>query len=423
MRRQRARAGVRIGRLEPGPTNSIADIIRVGVGHVTVVRDGRIRPPGAVCAPDRRHRDHAGRARVAVRGRRFPSGARCSTARASSRASSRRRSGACSRPPCCSPRTMGVGRVFDGAVDVMLAADATVGAEDAVIPLVGECDDSWLSDGRSVQVEAADAGRAVAVARGAEAGPVVEGAVGAGTGMCCLGFKGGIGSARGRCRPVASSVRSCSPTSATARTSRSTASQSAANSKRKVGSPRDEPAGSCIVVLATDAADVVTRARAAGPARRARPRAHRLGRPTTAAVRSSSPSSDGCTRTTRRPRRPSGARVGEGPRCALQRERSRRTEEGVLGFALAGQRTVGREGVSRRRYRHAELLELPVPAMAGSPILRRASAARIASSQSSSRPGPGAAQVLERLAGLPVAQPLHIGSRLDEDCSTASRRC
>src|SRR5439155_12347757 len=60
------------------------------------------------------------------------------------------------------------------------------------IPVVGECDDSHLSEARVVQVEAADAVRAFAAATG---WPFDEGAVGAGTGMSCLGWKGGIGSA------------------------------------------------------------------------------------------------------------------------------------------------------------------------------------------------------------------------------------
>ena len=68
------------------------------------------------------------------------------------------------------------------------------------MPVVGECDDSWLNDARTVQVDADGRGaRAVAAAT---AGPVAQGAVGAGTGMITLGWKGGIGTssrvARGR---------------------------------------------------------------------------------------------------------------------------------------------------------------------------------------------------------------------------------
>src|SRR5919107_1095251 len=50
--------------------------------------------------------------------------------------------------------TMAVGRVYDGAVAAAPAADPAVGTRDVVIPVVAECDDSWLSDAVPVQVEA-----------------------------------------------------------------------------------------------------------------------------------------------------------------------------------------------------------------------------------------------------------------------------
>ncbi len=93
--------------------------------------------------------------------------------------------------------TMAVGRVYDGAVAAAIAADPVIGVDAVVIPVVGECDDSWLNDARTVQVEAADAGRALADAE-ASAGAVVQGAVGAGAGMMCFDWKGGIGSASRR---------------------------------------------------------------------------------------------------------------------------------------------------------------------------------------------------------------------------------
>jgi D-aminopeptidase len=58
--------------------------------------------------------------------------------------------------------------------------------------MVGECDDSWLNDARRTQISAEDVRAAVL---GATAGPVAEGAVGAGTGMICCEWKGGIGTA------------------------------------------------------------------------------------------------------------------------------------------------------------------------------------------------------------------------------------
>jgi D-aminopeptidase len=88
--------------------------------------------------------------------------------------------------------TMSVGRVYDGAVAAAIAADPQVGVDEVVIPVVGECDDSWLNDVRVVQVEADDV--SVALGDAETAAEVVQGAVGAGTGMVCFDWKGGIGS-------------------------------------------------------------------------------------------------------------------------------------------------------------------------------------------------------------------------------------
>jgi D-aminopeptidase len=61
---------------------------------------------------------------------------------------------------------------------------------DVIIPLVGECDDSWLNDiaGRHVKVE-----HVAEALRTASDGPVAEGNVGGGTGMITCDFKAGIG--------------------------------------------------------------------------------------------------------------------------------------------------------------------------------------------------------------------------------------
>src|SRR5690606_7180035 len=57
-------------------------------------------------------------------------------------------------------------------------------------PVVGECNDGYLSDIRSRPVREE---HVRAVLDGASAGPVAEGCVGAGTGTVALGFKAGIG--------------------------------------------------------------------------------------------------------------------------------------------------------------------------------------------------------------------------------------
>jgi D-aminopeptidase len=61
------------------------------------------------------------------------------------------------------------------------------GPDDIVLPVVGECDDSWRADSRQVTTEDVDA------ALSALGHEVTEGSVGAGTGMMCFEFPGGIG--------------------------------------------------------------------------------------------------------------------------------------------------------------------------------------------------------------------------------------
>jgi D-aminopeptidase len=90
---------------------------------------------------------------------------------------------------------MAVGRVYAVAVAAAARADPRIGAEAVVIPVVAECDDSWLSAAVPVQVDAADAGAGLddALANRGAGAAVAQGAVGAGTGTVCFDWKGGIG--------------------------------------------------------------------------------------------------------------------------------------------------------------------------------------------------------------------------------------
>ncbi len=80
--------------------------------------------------------------------------------------------------------THAVGTVMQAAV-----VASGHGPDDVVIPVVGECDDGDMADSRTVT--AAD----VESACGALGTGVAEGSVGAGTGMTCFDFPGGIGTA------------------------------------------------------------------------------------------------------------------------------------------------------------------------------------------------------------------------------------
>jgi D-aminopeptidase len=180
--------GVRIGAFASGADNAITDVAGVEVGHVTVWRDepdGRGIARTGVTAILPGPADGLFRAPV-------PAGAAVLNGAGEMTGFVTISEWGLIETPVYLTSTMAVGRVYDGAVTAAVAADPAVGTEDVVIPIVAECDDSWLSDSAVVQVEAADAGRALAAARG---GAVTEGAVGAGTGMRCFDWKGGIGTA------------------------------------------------------------------------------------------------------------------------------------------------------------------------------------------------------------------------------------
>jgi len=180
-----------IGRFEAGAANAITDVPGVSVGHVTVWRDEPEPPDGRGVA-------RTGVTAVlpapieSLHGAPVPAGMAVLNGAGELTSSMVVAEWGLIETPVYLTSTHAVGRVYDGAIDVAVAADPRVGAEDFVIPVVGECDDSWLSEGRVVQVEAADVGRAVAEA---SEGIVAEGAVGGGTGMMTKGYKAGIGTA------------------------------------------------------------------------------------------------------------------------------------------------------------------------------------------------------------------------------------
>lgn len=98
--------------------------------------------------------------------------------------------------PILLTNTMSVGKVSDAAVKWMTRKWPKIGGEDdVVIPLVGECDDSWLNDAVGRHVRSEHVYRAIEQATG---GKVAEGSVGAGTGLITCDFKAGIGTSSRR---------------------------------------------------------------------------------------------------------------------------------------------------------------------------------------------------------------------------------
>jgi D-aminopeptidase len=92
--------------------------------------------------------------------------------------------------PISLTNTMSMGTVADAVIKHMLAKNPDAGIEgDTIIPIVSECDDSYLNDSRGMHVKEANVFEALRDATSS----VQEGAVGAGTGMSCYDFKGGVG--------------------------------------------------------------------------------------------------------------------------------------------------------------------------------------------------------------------------------------
>lgn len=156
-----------VGRIEPGPGNAITDVPGVLVGH-TQAESGQ-RTGVTVVAPP---------SLPALAGVATVNGVGELTANLEIE-----EQGEISTPVyLCGSHA--VGTVHQAAV---LASGK--GPDDVVLPVVGECDDGDMADSRTVTV--GDVERALENL-GAE---VPEGSVGAGTGMICFGFPGGIGTA------------------------------------------------------------------------------------------------------------------------------------------------------------------------------------------------------------------------------------
>jgi D-aminopeptidase len=186
--------GIRIGYLPSGRTGSILDVPGTGVGHATVWRDEPAPPAGrGVARTGVTVVDPGGnlfRSPLPAGGAVLNGAGECTGLLAAAE-------WGLLETPIFLTSTMQLGRVFDAACELLMEEEPAIGDEDVVIPVVAECDDSFLNDARRMQVSHDDVRAALAAAR-ASAGsgrPPAEGAVGAGTGMCCLGFKGGIGTA------------------------------------------------------------------------------------------------------------------------------------------------------------------------------------------------------------------------------------
>lgn len=184
--RPRARElGLTFGSLPTGLHNAITDVTGVRVGQVTVWRDPTLGDDGVgrtgvtTIVPD-----GFGELFAAP----MAAGVAVLNGAGELTGSVQIREWGTLETPIALVSTNNVGRAADAMVDEALAA----GIDEVVLPVVGECDDSYLDDISRRWLTLDHVRQAFAEAR---TGPVAEGVVGAGTGMTTMGHKAGIGTA------------------------------------------------------------------------------------------------------------------------------------------------------------------------------------------------------------------------------------
>lgn len=179
MRKRVKDCGIAFGRLQRGEYNSISDVPGVRVGHCTVWKDTPVVARTGVTAIFPAEGDlyesplfaaahvingfgkSAGLLQIEELGQ--------------------------IETPILLTNTLNVGIAADALVEYTLLSHPKAGT---INPVVGECNDGLLNDIQTRSVKKEDIFKALEEAHG---GIIETGCVGAGTGMICYGYKGGIG--------------------------------------------------------------------------------------------------------------------------------------------------------------------------------------------------------------------------------------
>ena len=176
--------GLKIGVLDSGPLDAITDVAGVEVGHSTIVRGNDIRTGVTAILP------HAGN----LYHERVPAAVFVGNGYGKLTATTQIEEMGEIETPILLTSTTSVPKVADALISYMLSLPGNEQVL-SINPVVGETNDGYLSDIRGRHISADDVAAAITSAKG---GPVVEGAVGAGTGTVAFGWKGGIGTASRR---------------------------------------------------------------------------------------------------------------------------------------------------------------------------------------------------------------------------------
>jgi D-aminopeptidase len=171
--------GVAPGIFDPGPLNAMTDVAGVQVGHRTLLRGDSVRTGVTAILP---HEGDLFRQTV-------PAAAHVGNGFGKAAGVLQVQALGSIETPIVLTNTLDVGTAVEAVVEWTLERP---GHDDiySVNAVVGETNDGYLNAIRSQPVTEDDVLTAIAAAEG---GPVAEGSVGAGTGTSALGWKGGIG--------------------------------------------------------------------------------------------------------------------------------------------------------------------------------------------------------------------------------------
>ena len=175
-------SGIKIGRGTPGARNLITDVPSVKVGHVTI-RDGADVNTGVTAILP--HEGNLFQEKVMASSCVINGfGKTMGLVQVEELGTI--------ETPIIMTNTLSIGTAANALIKYMLQQNEDIGVKTGTVnPLVCECNDGVLNDIRGLHVKEEHVFEALANC----SEEFEEGVVGSGTGMCCLGLKGGIGSA------------------------------------------------------------------------------------------------------------------------------------------------------------------------------------------------------------------------------------
>jgi D-aminopeptidase len=234
--------GIETGVMKPGELNAITDVAGVKVGHVTLIIGDNIRTGVTAILP------HEGN----IFQEKVPAAVYVGNAFGKLMGSTQIDELGNLETPIILTNTLSVPTAADALIDYILSLPGNERVS-SVNPVVGETNDGFLNDIRSRHVKKEHVIEAI---KNAQSGPVEEGAVGAGTGTICFGYKGGIGTSS---RKLPDS-RGSYTVGVLVQTNHGGVLQingypvGIRLGRRGIeDSPEDSPSGSCMIIVATDA--------------------------------------------------------------------------------------------------------------------------------------------------------------------------